>query len=316
MNIKPFAFTVPPLTKTVIPTGFMVEIENRFKEVFFEGGFLVWYGTAGAGKTTCAEWLTARINDAFTPEDPLAFRALIYEAGRNTGRNTGKLALRTLYRYVSGYPLDSGTYRDNGIEDIAEEVFYAIKRKRLGTICVDEAGLLPLDAINALALVLDIAKREKYYLTIILIGMDNLPLKLDQEIRPQLYRRVHQWCNFKDYDLEDSYNLIAGLHPYFASIDRTIPDQWNQVRIVHELTGGLPGFIVQFLAKFDNTYRKIPNAINTVLLRGIHLNNNIEYKEIMAAAKGQKIDKEKTIMEIAQKGKTIDGKLKENEKDI
>jgi type II secretory pathway predicted ATPase ExeA len=182
--------------------------------------------------------------------------------------------------------MDAGSYRDGDVEALAEEVLYIIKRKRLGLICVDEAGLMTVDGISALALVLDMAKQQNYHLTIILIGMDNLPLKMDERTRPQLYRRVHQWCNFKDYDIEDSYNLISGLHPHFNSLDRTIPDQWDQVRIVHELTGGLPGLIVQFLARFDGTYKKMPHLITTDLLRGIHIQNVNEYKEIMASTNG------------------------------
>lgn len=298
MNVKPFSFTAPHLPKIIIPTGFMVEMENRFKEVFFEGGFLVWYGLAGAGKTTCAEWLTQRINSAFDPENTFAFKAMLYEAGKNTGQNTGKRALRTLFKAITGYHMDKGSYRYSDVEDIAEEVLYAIKRKRLGAIGVDEAGLMSLDAISALALLLDIAKKQKYHLTIILIGMDNLPLKMDKETRPQLYRRVHHWCNFKDYDLEDTYNLLVGLHPHFKSLDRSNTDQWNQVRIIHELTGGLPGLLVQFLAKFDSTYRKIPNSINTTLLRGIHLNNEIEYREIIATASGKRVMEEAAVKKI------------------
>ena len=131
-NIKPFTFTAPPLRKIIVPTGFMIEMENRFKSVFFEGGFLVWYGAAGAGKTTCAEWLIERINNAFEPENPLAFKTMVYEAGKNTGQNLGKRALRTLFKAVTGYSIDPGLYRDSGVEEIAAEVIYAIKRKKLG----------------------------------------------------------------------------------------------------------------------------------------------------------------------------------------
>lgn len=291
MNIKPFNFTLPPLPQIVIPTGFMVEVENRFKAIFFEGGFLVWYGYAGAGKTTCAEWLTARINESFDAENPLCFKALHYETGKSTGQSAGKRTLRTLFKEVTGYAFDSGTYRESDVKEVAEEVLYTIMRKKLGVICIDEAGLLNLDAISAFALLLDIAKKHKHNLTIILIGMDDLPLKMDKHTRPQLYRRVHDWCNFKDYSLEDTFNLLSGLHPYFKGIDRTNSDQWNQVRIVHELTEGLPGLIVQFLAKFNSTYKKVPDLIDSTLLRSIHLNSFYEYKEIMATATGKPLDK-------------------------
>lgn len=304
MNVRPFSFSAPPLAKTIIPTGFMVEMENRFKDVFHEGGFLVWYGAAGGGKTTCGEWLSERINDAFDPDNPLAFRTLLYEVAKNSGTNTGKRALRTLYKSIVGYPLDTGLYRDSDTEAVADEVLYAIKRKRLGAICVDEAGLLSVDAISAMVLLLDRAKHQKYHLTIILIGMDDLPVKMNRETRPQLHRRVEQWCNFKDYELEDSYNLLSGLHPYFKTLDRGKPDQWQQVVIIHELTGGLPGLIVQFLAKFDSIYKKIPQSVNTTLLRGIHLQNLGEYNEIQAAAKGKKVSSKELV------GATNDGRKK------
>ncbi len=303
MNIKPFNFTPPSLPRIIIPTGFMIEMENRFKAVFFEGGFLVWYGLAGAGKTTCAEWLANRINTSFEAENPLAFKAIYYETGKNTGQNTGKRALRTLFKEITGYSFDKGSYRESDIKEVAEEVLYAIKRKRYGVICIDEAGLLPLDAISAFALLLDIAKSKKHQhnLTIVLIGMDNLPLKMDKQTRPQLYRRVQDWCNFKDYDLEDTFNLVSGLHPYFKELDRSNTDQWNHVRIVHELTEGLPGLIVQFLAKFNSTYKKVPNLIDSALLRSIHLNSFYEYREIINTANGNRADDDVITKKIKNK---------------
>lgn len=297
MQVKPFTYTAPSLPNITVPTGFMIEMENRFKSVFHQIGFLVWYGAAGAGKTTCGQWLAERVNQAFAPDNPLAFKSIIYEVAKTVGVNNGKRALRTLYKQVTGYAFDPGQYRDNDAEFIADEVLYAIKRKRLGLICVDEAGLLSVDAISALALLLDKAKEEKYPLTIILIGMDDLPMKMDERKRPQLHRRVHTWCNFKAYDFEDSYNLLTGLHPYFKSLDRNNPEHWNQVRLVHELTGGLPGLIVQFLAQFDGIYRKTPNAVTTTMLRSIHLQNLLEYREILAAASGRAIPREKATDE-------------------
>lgn len=285
MNIKPYTFVAPTLPRTIVPTGFMIEMENRFKAVFFQTGFLVWYGLAGAGKTTCGEWLVERINAAFDPNNQHAYKAMLYEAGKNTGKNSGQRTLLTLHKFVSGYNLDV-SYQRYDVEPLAMEVLHTIKRKRIGLICIDEAGLLTVDAISALALLLDMAKSQSYPLTIILIGMDDLPSKMDQHTRPQLYRRVHQWCNFKDYDLQDTFNLLKGLHPHFNSINPTIPDQWSQVRLIHELTNALPGLIVQFLAKFDATYKKIPHLITTTLLRSIHLQGFSEYQEILATSRG------------------------------
>lgn len=298
MNVKPFSFTPPPLPATIIPTGFMIEIENRFKSAFYQNGFLVWYGAAGAGKTTCGEWIGKRINTAFDAGNPLAFRALMYEAGKSSGHNAGKRALRTLYKKITGYQMYQRTYQFNDIEVVAEEVLHAIKRKRIGVLLIDEAGLMPLDAISAFTLLLDMAKSQNYHLTIVLIGMDDLPLKMDKNLRPQLHRRVCEWCNFKDYELEDTYNLLSGLHPYFKSLDRDKADELNQIRIVHELTGGLPGLIVNFLAKFDSTYKVIPDAINTTLLRGIHLNDVTEYQDIISAARGKKSSVKVALKEV------------------
>ncbi len=289
MKIEPFSFEEPSLPKTVIATSFMVEIENRFKAVHQLGGFLVWYGLAGGGKTTCAEWLSQRINARFEEENLRAFRSLHYEVTGSSGPNSGKRTLRTLYRVVSGYPLDNGLYRQTEAEDIADDVLLIIKRKRIGLIAVDEAGLLSVQALSSFALLLDKARLQNHALTVILIGMDDLPIKMDKKTRPQLHRRVNAWCHFKDYEIDDSYNLLKGFHKHFAALDRDNPADWEQVELVHDLTGGLPGLIVQFLARFDGIYRKYPGEVNATVLRAIHYQNFTDYNEILNAAQGTQV---------------------------
>lgn len=286
--VKPFSFSAPDANADkIIPTGLMFELENRLTAVLHLHGFMVVYGLAGAGKTTSARWTIGRINSAFDPGNPQAFRAAMYETARNSGEAAGKRALRTLYQELTGYPLDDGIYRKSDSEGIASEVQKVIARKRIGFIAIDEAGLMSVEAISALALLLDRCAAADYNLTIMLIGMDDLPLKMDARTRPQLFRRVHDWFNFKQYDLADTRELLAGLHPYFANLDPQRVEHAGQIEVVQEITGGLPGLIVQFLARFDTARRLIArHEVTPEFLRGIHAAALEEHARILATVTG------------------------------
>ena len=284
--IKPFAF-VAANPQVIVPTGLMHEFENRLQAILHLHGFMVVYGLSGAGKTTSARWTTNRINAAFNADNPHAFRAAMYEAAKNPGVAGGKRALRTMYQEIAGYPLDDAIYRKGDTETIARELLQVITRKRLGVIAVDEAGLASVDAVSAFALLLDCATAAGYNLTVVLVGMDDLPLKMDSKTRPQLFRRVHDWFNFKHYELEDTHELLQGLHEHFAGLDSNCREHLEQIAVVHEITNGLPGLIMQFLARFDGARRLIPGrSVTTEFLRGVQLAAATEHAAILASVTG------------------------------
>lgn len=281
-----FKFPVPR-KKVVVETELMREMESRVLAIHELCGLCAWYGSSGAGKSTTAEWMTGRINQAYDPNDEHSFKAVTYEVGKikSGWGNEAKRAIRSLYSAVAGVTIDEGFYGRSTAEELADMVIYTAQKEQIQIAFVDEAGLLSLDAIGGLVLVSDKAKQLGFNLTIVLIGMDDLPQKLDPKRRPQIYRRIHDWCCFRHYDFEQTVALLKALHPHFAALDVTERSDWEQFKFVHEISDGLPGFIVQFISRFDAQYKVSPVKIDTTFLRAVHLRTVYDMQDMFAQSK-------------------------------
>lgn len=272
-------------SKIIVETAFMNEIEQLTLSVHQLGGLVVYYGTAGVGKTTTAEWITGRINTAFDHTNPDAFKSVIYQSGKIKDGNEAKKAIRAFYTAVSGTILDEKLYWRSTVEDLADLAVHALQRNRVEITFIDEAGLISVDGLSGLVLISDKARQIGYPLTMVLIGMDNLPDKLNQKHRPQLFRRVHEWCLFQHYDINDTFNLLKSIHTHFASLDPTIPLDWDQVKFIHEITGGLPGFILPFVSRFAAQYESYPYKVDIRLLMAINQRSINSYSGILNQSK-------------------------------
>ena len=279
-------FIFPSLpAEVVVETDLMVEMETRTLAVFHLGLFLLWYGSAGVGKTTTIQWMVRRINFAYKATNPNAFKAVILETGRVKAGwgNEAKRVIRSLYRAIAGIPIDEGLYGRQTAEELADLVVGIAQRRCIRLIFIDEAGRLSLDAIDGLILVSNKARELKFPISFVLVGMDDLPQKI--ESRPQSRRRFADWCHFQHYSLEETVDLLAALHPHFDALDLDNRKDLEQIKFVHEISGGLPGFIIPFVARFNAQYEIAEEAIDIVFLRGIHLASLQEKKIIRAQAK-------------------------------
>ena len=106
-------------------------------------------------------------------------------------------------------------------------------------------------------------------LTLVFIGMDDLPLKLEQ--KRQIAGRVSEWCYFVEYDLEDTWNLLAELHPHFASLNRKNEEHREQISFLRERYGGLPGQLIPFVQRMEYRLREHRGGIDLRFLRAVHL---------------------------------------------
>jgi len=280
----PFKFPVPKKA-VIVETELMKEMEARVLAMHYLCLLCLWYGSGGAGKTTTAEWMVRRANAAFDPQNPHTFKAVLYEVGKVKAGfgNEAKRAIRSLYAAVSGMTIDEGYYGRCTAEEFADLVVDIAERQRVQLVFVDEAGLLSLDAIGGLILVSDKARQRKFPLTVVLIGMDDLPQKVKS--RPQIRRRVPEWCHFQHYDLEQTFKLLKALHPHFAALNRNFPTDWEQVKYVHEISEGLPGYIIPFVSQFDAQYRGSEMNINLAFLRAVHLRTVYDTRDILALSK-------------------------------
>lgn len=267
LEIKEFPVAI---TRPVHVTGMMREVISRTLAVFGHGTFVVFCGEAGVGKTTTANELRRALDRAFKHEDPNAFRAIYLEVGRvPVGQgHEAKRAIRSLYT-AAGAVLDEGIYNRYPPEELAAEFIEFIKMRRIKMIFVDEAGLLSIEAIGGLVTVLDVSRHMEHPLTIVLIGMDDLPIKIRR--RPQINRRVFEWCTFTPYGFDDTVRMLRVMHPHFAALDLENPEHRAQFDFVHEASNGLPGFMSCFIERLDYRLQGRIGEITPTFLRTIHL---------------------------------------------
>lgn len=251
-------FEYPEPAKTiVVETGMMRSAIRRMLAVHHLGGLCLWSGRAGMGKTTTAQHMVKLIEVAYDPDNPRAFRVMHYQAGsKNPTKSEAKHGIRSLY-YGVGCKLDEGMYRTHLPEELAADLVHFLKKMNIQIIFVDEAGCLSLDAIRGIVLVSDTARLIGLTLTIVLIGMDNLPTKVKRS--PQVERRIHEWCYFKPCTLEETLKLLAALHPYFASLSLTTTPNIEQISYVHEACKGMPGALVPFVGRFSSMFGELLN---------------------------------------------------------
>lgn len=240
-----------PQADEIVVTGMMRDARAKTTRAHAQHApVVVWTGDSDLGKTTTARWLTSHLNEMHgeAPNDERTYRAFHYETGEiPDGADHGdKRAIRGMYYQVVG-TLDEGMYRRSPAHRLAEIVVRSLRRQKIEMVFVDEAGLLSIKALRGMALLCDVAEQKGWPLTIVLIGMDQLPQKVTS--RPQLDSRAKRWVFFEEYDEDATWAFLSELFseefvgPEAGGSDR----ERGVVEVVHELTGGVCGQVVDLM---------------------------------------------------------------------
>ena len=288
-------FIFPELEQSlIIETEQMRRVIARTMAVHRGSALLPWIGRSRLGKTTTARYLNNQINENFVSEDPRAFRSVHYEAGE-IGSWAGfdqKKGIRSLFHACVGR-LDEGLYRQSLPEDLARQLVYALKKKRIQMIFVDESGNLSIDAIRGMVLARDTAELENWTLTLVFIGMDDLPVKMVS--LPQIYNRTDEWCYFEPYSLEETFKLLGKLHPHFASLNLNKREDREQVEFIYEQFGGVPGLLTPFIRRLNSRlHSELDGVIDITGLMAVHLSTLRDKDKALADSKGGYTGKIKT----------------------
>ena len=248
----------------------MREVIRRTLAVYVRCALVVWYGRGRIGKTTTARHMVKLINKAYDPDNPNTFRAVHYEVASISDKsgNEMKQGIKSLYEGTLGIRIDGGFYMRASTETIARHLVHALRRKGVRMVIVDEAGLLSIEAIRGIVLVRDIAEMEEWILSIIFVGMDDLPVKMTKN--EQIHGRVVEWCMFESYSLDDTWALLGILHPYFKALDGRKQINQKLIRFIHDICGGLPGLIVDFIEKLRYRLNTNTEEITVEFLKAIH----------------------------------------------
>lgn len=257
--------------KKIVETKMMKQIVSRTLAVHPLSALVVWYGESRIGKTTTAEYTVAKILDAYDENNPLAFRAKYVEVGEipSWSGNEMKKGVKSLYFAALRTSLDEGVYQRDPLEAIAVRLIHELQKRNIQIIFIDEAGGLSIDAIHGMVLVRDTALSMGWTLTLVFVGMGDLPVKMEE--RRQIAGRVNEWCYFVEYNLDDTWNLLAELHPHFAGLDRQKEEHREQVSFLRETYGGLPGQLIPFVQRMEYRLREHRGEIDLRFLRAVHL---------------------------------------------
>jgi hypothetical protein len=167
---------------------------------------------------------------------------------------------------------------------LAKQLVYGLKRKNIRMIFIDEAGTLSLDAIRGMVLVRDVAQIQGWPLSLVFIGMDDLPTKMCAV--PQIENRIHEWSYFAEYRLEELFEMLKELHPHFAGLDLNNPMDREQVEFIHQKFGGMPGLVVPFLNKLDRREGKFgTGSIDLRVLKAVYLRTQRDKDRAIASSK-------------------------------
>ncbi len=264
-------FTFPVREQAVVvETGLMAEVHKLTLAAHNDGGLVLWTGLSRMGKTTAARVLVHKILEAYDPSDPDAFRARYYEVGGDVQRASQRVmkrGVKSLYWQVIG-PIDDKTYYRLPEEALAEMVVEGLCKRQIQMVFVDEAGSLSLEEIRGMVLVSDIAQHMGWPLTLVLIGMDDLPQKVER--LPQIRGRIQSWCYFEPYDLDDTWTLLTRMSPHFARLDGRKVAHRAQVEFVHQEFGGVVGRMVPFLRRLALRMGEAPEeTVDLLFLKAV-----------------------------------------------
>ncbi|MEJ7848374.1 MAG: ATP-binding protein [Pyrinomonadaceae bacterium] len=261
--------------KKIVVTGQMNRVMRRTIRVHPGGALVVWSGQSRVGKTTTAGEMIRQLGAVYDPDDPDAFRCVHYQVGEipDWSGQEQKRGIRSLYHKCIGR-LDEGQYRTLPTEALALQLVHGLKRKNIRMLFIDEAGTLSVDAIRGMVLVRDVAENEGWTLSMVFIGMDDLPTKMCSV--QQIEKRIHEWCYFQEYSVTDLFKMLQELHPHFASLRLENPDQLEQVQFIHNKFGGVPGEVIPFLTRLDSRTNGNDGLINLTLLKTVYISTQMD----------------------------------------
>lgn len=268
----------------VVVTLQMIGAANRTMALHEGSPLVVWTGPSRNGKTVTAKWLAKSINDA-AERDPHGFRAALFEYGgaSSASGNDMKRVMRSVYHAIVA-KLDEGLYRQLPSEALALHVVNGLRAKNIQMLMVDEAGLLGVEGLRGLVTIRDVAEHNEWPLSIVLIGMDNLPA--DIHTLPQILRRVHDWYYFEPYSVEDTYELLVGLEPQFVAFNPKTPEGRRIIALMQSICGGLPGLLAPFLRKLQFSQKHLGEPLSEALIRVTHLMTKKDMDRAVRAGTG------------------------------
>lgn len=211
----------------IVPIGQLKEAAKRVAIAHGENGFVVLSGPSGVGKTTCAAYIVDQINQGRLLDEHA--RAVTFEvSGKRLAtrmQQTVRGPLRAIYTFVLG-PVPSTLFQRQSEHEVCRKIVAAMRARGTQVLLLDEAGSLAAEEMRGLAMLMNVAREEGWLLTIVLIGMDELPKTVTS--LPQLETRVIQWVWYEPLDQDDWDHVVRELLPEFRGAKFSSIRSWSR----------------------------------------------------------------------------------------
>jgi hypothetical protein len=283
-----------PVTERIVETPLMTETMNRTLAVHLNSPIVVWTGPSRNGKTETAKWLVNKLEAVATHPDGFRAKHFQYGGASGTGAAERKNVLRSVHTATVA-KLDEGEFRQMPVERLALRCALGLQRQNVQMLLVDEAGLLGVDGLRALVMLRDVASDHHMVLSIVLIGMDNLPYDLAQ--LPQIERRVHEWCYFEPYALEETASLVGGLMPEYPELTLNTAEGLKMIKYLHKQCSGLPGLLTPMLAKVRAALELLKARPTFALIEAAH--SRTQRDKTLAERAGEARAAGRSVLELA-----------------
>lgn len=267
-------YPAPRQTRIVVTP----EIESAFQRVSVchsgPGQMVAIVGPSGAGKTTSMRLLSRQIDEDCAANVPDAWRALYYVTADLSNAHRTTLERHVLAQMLSdGFGLSvEKDLRRSRPEDLRQKILLAARQRNVQMVFIDEAGLIPSLGLNALANLVNAAEVNfEWKLTIVLVGMNNLPLTIRE--LPQVERRVVDTILFQPYGPEEALEALAQIEPFFESLDLGTEDGKAVIEFMTSpevSSGGMLGIMIQLVQRTGDLCRRDGRPFCLRELRMVH----------------------------------------------
>lgn len=232
-------------------------------------------GPSRAGKTTSMLLLADDLNTRCDANEPEACRAIYYVAADYKADRRATLERHVLAQVLSdGLDISvASDVRRLRPEDLRKKILLACRQRNIEIVFIDEAGQIPAEGLAALANLMNTAQvMFQRRLTIVLIGMDDLPLAIGEQ--PQVSKRVIDTIMFRPYGPAMAREILAQVEPFFDTLDLETEDGRRVMEFMtsKEVSdGGVLGMMIQLVRKTSEQCRDHGTEFSLRELRMAHL---------------------------------------------
>jgi DNA polymerase III delta prime subunit len=268
MSTSPMKHTA---SETFVVTPFLQDVISRTTELQSRGGVFVWHGEPGIGRTTAALHLLNIINGNNPPGGSSKCKAIYHQLSymsKGVGILETKRGLKSLYEGAFHTPLNHGVYLRSSPESLTIYILEMFRANSIQLLFVDDADFISEQIIKAILFLQNMAERFGQILGVVFIGTKILTQKLEQ--MSSEYWRIKGWFFFQEYDLNDTWEMLARLHPHFSTLHQSNKEHRCQVEFLQETFGGYPARLVAFLGRMDYCLPAYERTIDERFLRIVH----------------------------------------------